>query len=415
VTDTVKIQHGYKIRGIEPPDLVSYDAPTRKLYWEWVVELGLKRKDKELSQGLDKDGKPLRAISKYTREHRRSAMTPSGKGDPGAPPLTPGLQKSRTRSLLAGRALSTHADFYWRYDSFTGESWAVVLSYQADRGRDVFGISDAGLASIKSNSWALWESWKSTYARTGSAEATTTTTTTRSTTSRRQAGESQVVNKGRAPTAAATYGIGAEAPRKGHGGRTPAEWAAYFRQTAEARLPGRAASPSSKSPIVGPKYNRILRHVWGRAGPAAPGRSRPTTPPIAPKTPPGMPKPATPVNRLPDVAAPAIKPRGPIGAADLVRDVLEAAANVPTDRLYGGNKAWIHDVWAEYLKLSTAIPMSLSQFKLLIVDELAIRSRMARADLVQAMSPIDVDSSDTFYRSGSRVLATFNFIKVKRA
>ena len=134
--DAVKIQHGYKIRGIEPPDLAGYGADLKKLYWSWVVELGLKRKDRELSQGLDKDGSPLRAISQYTRDHRRSAMTPSGKGDPGAPPLTPGYQKSRTRSLLAGRAFTTHAAFFWKYDAWTGDSWAVVLSYQAARGRD---------------------------------------------------------------------------------------------------------------------------------------------------------------------------------------------------------------------------------------------------------------------------------------
>jgi hypothetical protein len=438
----VKIQNGFKVRGIAPPDLASYDATTRKLYWTWVLKLALARKDKELAAGLDKDGKPLRAISEYTRKHRRSAMTPSGKGDPAAPPLTPGLQKSRTRSLLAGRALSTHVDMFWRFDGFTGESWAVVLSYQAARGRDVFGISDEGLASIKVKSWALWESWKSNFARTGSAatEAAAKTTTTRSaTTSRRQAGESMTVNKGRAPTADATYGIGASAPRKGHGGRTPAEWAAYFRQTAAAAPPGRAASPPSKSPIVGPRYNRLLSHVWGRAGGAAPGRSGARLPKIGPQTPPKTPsktpRPAPripaptvpaklPANRLDKLGAgriptiPPTKPleprKGPMSAADFIRDVLAAAANVPMEKRYGDNKVWIHDVWAEYLKLPGAIPMSLNAFKLLIVDEYALRSRMARADLVQAMNPSDVEASDTHYRSGSRILATFNFFKLPR-
>jgi hypothetical protein len=434
----VKIQNGFKVRGIAPPDLASYDQATRKLYWTWVLKLALARKDRELAAGLDKDGKPLRPISEYTRKHRRSAMTPSGKGDPAAPPLTPGLQKSRTRSLLAGRALSTHVDMFWRFDGFTGESWAVVLSYQAARGRDVFGISDEGLAAIKAKSWSLWESWKSNFARTGSAAATKATTTssattTRATTSRRQAGESATINKGRAPTADATYGIGASAPRKGHGGRTPAEWAAYFRQSAAATPPGRSASPPSKSPVVGPGYNRMIRHVWGQAKPGTGGRGIARAPGPAPRIPgpttprpsPRIPGPKPPVRpsspqaagRIPSITPtkPAEPRKGPLSAADFIRDVLAAVANVPTARRYGNNKVWIHDVWAEYLKLPGAIPMSLFAFKLLIVEEYALRSRMARADLVQAMDAADVEASDTHYRSGSRILATFNFFKLPRS
>jgi hypothetical protein len=95
--------------------------------------------------------------------------------------------------------------------------------------------------------------------------------------------------------------------------------------------------------------------------------------------------------------------------------VLTAVANVPTAQRYGDNKVWIHDVWAEYLKLPGAIKMTLNGFKLLIVDEYALRSRMARADLVQAMAPADVEASDTHYRSGSRILGTFNFFKLKAA
>src|SRR4051812_3662699 len=93
------VENGYAIRGIAPRDLRERDEPTRLLYWSWVTELGLRAKDKELSQGLDKDGRPLRAISAATRKHRRSAMTPSGKGDPSAPPLMPARALSRTRSL----------------------------------------------------------------------------------------------------------------------------------------------------------------------------------------------------------------------------------------------------------------------------------------------------------------------------
>jgi hypothetical protein len=386
--DGTKIQNGYKLRGLEPPDLASYDASTRKLFWSWVLEFGLKRKDKELSQGLDKDGEPLKPIDKYTREHRRSAMTPSGKGDPGAPPLTPGLQKSRTRSLLAGRAFSTHAEFYWRYDSFTGASWAVVLSYQAVQGRDVFGLSDAGMAWVKVQAWALWDQWKTGHVRQVSAATKAAKPAAIPRRPVQQPGETKIINQGRKPTEAATYGIGADAPRKGHGGRTPAEWDAYFRQTASATLPGRPANPGSKSDIVGPKYNRIIRQTWNQAQPGS--NDRP---------PPSMAR-----QRPAPVAGPA--------KADFVTLVLQAIANVPASKRYNSSKVWIHDVWTEYLKLKGAVQMSLEAFKAAAVEELALRMRMARADLVQAMNPADVAASDTHYKMGSRTLATFNFFKV---
>ena len=151
----------YKIRGIAPPDLEAYPAQVRKLFWGWVVELGIKAKGKEILAGLDKDGKPLKPISEETRKHRKSAMSPSGHGDPNAPPLIPAWQKSRTYSLLAGRALSTHAEFYWRYDSWTGESWGDILAYQRSKGRDVIGISQVAIAKVKVQSWAKWEQYKS--------------------------------------------------------------------------------------------------------------------------------------------------------------------------------------------------------------------------------------------------------------
>jgi hypothetical protein len=315
----VKVKNGYKLRGLEPPDLVAYDATTRKLFWSWVVELGLKRKDKELSQGLDKDGKPLRAISAYTREHRKSAMTPSGKGDPAAPPLTPAHQKSRTRSLLAGRAFSTHAEFFWLYDAWTGASWAVVLSYQAAKGRDVFGLSKAGVAWVKSQAWAKWKRWKE--------------------------GKVRAVPQSRPRQVAApqfdqrfiehiehgvSTGTGDFMPGRSTGFSTPEERRKYFSQTADAKLPGRAANPKSPHPLVGPKYNRILSHVWGKGGGAAPGRSGPKVPRSTPKPPPKTPKPAAPVTRLPKTPPkppvviapppPAPKPPGPSGRP--VRDAL---------------------------------------------------------------------------------------------
>jgi hypothetical protein len=299
----VKIKNGFKVSGIAPPDLASYDATTRKLYWTWVLKLALARKDKELAAGLDKDGKPLRPIRPATRKHRRSAMTPSGKGDPAAPPLMPAFQKSRTRSLLNGRALSTHVDMFWRFDSWTGESWAVVLSYQAARGRDVFGLSKEGLAWIKVKSWAMWADWKAGTLRQIADKP---------------AQRLGVPRIGRYTAEHVDYGVSTAGntgkpanfkPGTHTGFSTPAERAAYFRQTAGASLPGRAANPGSKSPIVGPKYNRLLAHVWGKAGGAARGGSPPRGPRISPPKPPTTPKPVVPVNRLPKVAPP--KPPAP--------------------------------------------------------------------------------------------------------
>lgn len=400
-TDTVKIQHGYKIRGIEPPDLKDYDQSTRKLYWSWVVELGLRRKDKELSQGLDKDGKVM-TIKAATRLHRRSAMTPSGKGDPGAPPLTPAFQKSRTRSLLAGRALSTHADFFWRYDAFTGDSWAVVLSYQAEAGRDVFGLSEAGTAAVKASSWAKWARWKEGKVRQVSIPTKVAKPAAIPRQSMPQPGETKTVNKGREPTEAATYGIGAEGPRKGHGGRTQAEWDAYFRQTASAMVPGRPANPKSRSDIVGPKYNRIIRHTWNQprqgsqGGPSLPGPGPAVPPVIAQRQ--SLPK-----------QVPAPEPPIP---HDFVENVLQAVRNVPAAQLQWGRRAWIADVWREYLELPGAMQLSLEAFKARIVEVYALRARMVRLDLVQAVDFAKIAPSEAQYRIGGHVAAAYHFFKV---
>ena len=288
-----KIQNGYKIRGIEPPDLRDYDPSTRKLFWGWVVELGLKRKDKELSQGLDKDGKPLRPISQYTREHRKSAMTPSGRGDPNAPPLTPGWQKSRTRSLLAGRAFTTHAAFFWKYDPWTGASWAEVAVRPGQAKAATCSAVINGIAWVKAQAWARWEKWKSGRLRPPVTRldppdawqrqcSSPTSTSNTSTTARRP----REVGPRRRRSSLAV------------GDSTPEERRKYFSQTASAQLPGRAARPKSKSPESGPRYSRLLQHIWGtqtfpgRGGSApAPPKPKPPAKPKTPKPTPSIPPP----------------------------------------------------------------------------------------------------------------------------
>lgn len=150
----------FLLRGIEPPDLRAYPDPVKIAYWGWVAELGLKAKDAELAKGLDKDGRPLRPIRPKTAKYRRSAMTPTGKGDPSAPPLMPGRSLSRTRSLLAARARKSSAEFYWRFDPYTHDTWGKILRFQADKGRDVFGLSRQATAKVQAQALVRWNAWK---------------------------------------------------------------------------------------------------------------------------------------------------------------------------------------------------------------------------------------------------------------
>lgn len=270
--------NGYKIRGIAPPELASYSPAVKKQFWQWVVDAGLKRKDKELSEGLDKDGKPLKPISPETRKHRRSAMTPSGKGAPNAPPLTPGFQKSRTRSLLAGRALTTHADFWWRYDAWTGDSWNVVLTYQAQQGRDVFGLSKAGTAWVKRQAWAKWEQYKAGVPQPEKVAV---------------GASPGIPQVGSYSTEHATFGIGTKSAKKFEtgqwtGGMTHEQLTKYFRQTASAKVQARP----------GARFNRLLAHLWGQG--SGPGRGGTAAPPATPRPGPRKPTPSRPslANRI---------------------------------------------------------------------------------------------------------------------
>jgi hypothetical protein len=371
----------FKIRGIEPPDLKDYPPSVRKLFWGWVVEYGLKRKDLELSKGLDKDGKPLRPIRPKTRRYRRSAMTPTGKGDPSAPPLTPGHQLSRPRSLLAGRALTTHAEFYWRFDAFTGDSFGVVLAYQKEKGRDVFGLSPKGTAWVQRMALKRWERYKAG-----------------------QAGQAGPVRPARVspglPTVGsydmthATMGIGSADTSKGRwtGGMTWPEWQRYFTAQAKA-IPGRPAGPS----------NRLLEHVWGVGGQsgaakaAKPGAKPPgpskTKVAMAPK-----PKPSKPIAVPPEAV-----PVPPRPFAELVHLAVQA---VPSDLLYGDNKAWIHHVWAAYRLLPGVEPLSLEAFKALLAETLETRMLLMAGDLAVVRYPAEAARAETSYLS-----TMFHFMK----
>jgi hypothetical protein len=276
----------YKLSGIEPPDLVNFPNNVRKMYWQWVVDFGLKRKDKELSEGLDKDGKALKPILAETRKHRRSEMTPTGRGSPSAPPLTPGYQKSRTRSLLAGRAFTTHAEFFWLYDPHTGDSWGVILADQAKQGRNVFGLSPAGTAWVQAQALRKWNQWKA-----GNREVVERIAPQRQPVEIPQIGSYNFEH--------ATWGIGATSgerfkPGQYTGGMTADEWEKYYRKEAKATIPGRPKKP----------YNVLLSHIWPEIK-AATGK--------APVGPPGVlkPKPTPRAKPLPIKVAAALPLKPP--------------------------------------------------------------------------------------------------------
>lgn len=256
------IEDGYAIRGEEPPGLRAQPEAVRLMFYGWVVEEGMRQKDRDLSMGLDKDGKPLRRIKKSTRLHRHSAMTPTGRGDPSAPPLEPGRQKSRVRSLLTGRAYPDHAAFWWKYDAFTGESFAEILRYQKDQGRDVFGLSPAALRRTMARAWEKYRRWEQ--GKTVELPRPITIPQAR-----------RIEVAGTTDLSLATTGIGMPArPGQWAGGMRIEDWIRRMREPAKVAIPGRPGS----------NYNRLLGHVWGgqqppRAAARAALRPGPKTPP----------------------------------------------------------------------------------------------------------------------------------------
>ncbi|MGZ3299320.1 MAG: hypothetical protein ACXWPK_00215 [Isosphaeraceae bacterium] len=126
------------------------------MFWGWVVDLGLKVKDKELARGWDKNGN-VHPLAARTIRYRKSEVGPVTKT---APRLIPALELSRVRSLLRGRQHLQSAEFYWTFDAVTGDSFAVILHFAAEQGHDVFGISPRGTAQVKEEALSKWQAWK---------------------------------------------------------------------------------------------------------------------------------------------------------------------------------------------------------------------------------------------------------------
>ena len=103
--DTTEV--GYRLRGFGPTDLSTFPDRIKLMYWQWVVDLGLEAKDRDLARGFDKDGN-VHPLSPKTIKYRKSAVGPVTRR---APRLIPALALSRVRSLLTGRAHTTCASF----------------------------------------------------------------------------------------------------------------------------------------------------------------------------------------------------------------------------------------------------------------------------------------------------------------
>jgi hypothetical protein len=237
-------------------------------------------------------------------------MTPSGKGDPSAPPLSPGHALSRVRSLLAGRALVDRAEFFWRFDPFTHASFSKILTYQQEQGRDVFGLSPEATEEVRLAALRRWRTWLTTGQvappellgkRVVAPMAATGTTGPLPATAGFE---------GHKPTKFAVFGIGGEpgtgAPIRGF---SEAEFKAFYRQTMPANVQARP----------GTEYNRLLRHIWGE--PPARGRG-----PAAPPRPPRPPKPAPPAAPIP-LVPPPVSP--PISLPPLVPPITPAVTTKP--------------------------------------------------------------------------------------
>lgn len=293
--------------GIAPPGLASQPTYVKLAFWTMVVDLGLRRKDWELARGLNARGEPLPGVAPETRKHRKSAMTPNGKGDPSAPYLMPGRGLSRTRSLLTGKAHADYAEFYWRYDAHTGDQWGRVLAWHAARGKayDVVGLSAAGIASVAQQAQKRWRQYlqASSPGHMVGLAPVAAFQPAQPTLGRNATLDRSLTPTGRTDLTFATFGIGGtkdEAQRaidegRSSGFRTQAEWDAYFRQK---RAVGSLASPSTTSYSVRKgNSNVLLQAVWGAppkppdqaamrraAMPPTPHTSTPT-PPIAKPTP----------------------------------------------------------------------------------------------------------------------------------
>ena len=119
---------GYRIRGIEPPDLVKYPDSVKKMYWQWVVDLGLIAKDRELVRGLTR------------MANRCGRCVPSrSRGRAKWGPHSRPLHRSSHRTARWVRSLDRAGPHELRgvlveVRQCIGRSFATILHYQQEQG-----------------------------------------------------------------------------------------------------------------------------------------------------------------------------------------------------------------------------------------------------------------------------------------
>jgi len=286
---------------LAPAEVRRRPAVDRLAFQRFAAEFTLQRKDRELSQGLNARGEPLPGVRPTTREHRKSEMTASGRGDPRAPYLMPGRGLSRTRSLLTAKAHADYVVVWWRFDAFTGDQWGKVLAAHARRGKayDVIGLSAKGKAWVAAKAIKAWRGWLAGKVPLPgvSLEAAL------------DPGPVEVELVGRTNLDHATEGIGgtiedarkAIAEGRSSGFLSENEWRKHFRQPRPAIV---GAMEGTSYSVRKGKSNVLLQHVW-----ASPGK------PLGPSVGKAAPKPPKPAPAARAAMLPTAAPKAPVADA----------------------------------------------------------------------------------------------------
>jgi GNAT superfamily N-acetyltransferase len=154
---------GFRVVGLGPEDdtgwkLLPVDG--RKEYHKAAARIVAKHFDRQLEDGIGRNGRPLIPISEYTYRHRISAM---GIADPNAPPLTPAYGLSRTRSFVRYEAEEDGVRVYWRHDPRVRTTWGQILYFHSigavngRKIRDVLGLAPRIITAIKKELQDWWK------------------------------------------------------------------------------------------------------------------------------------------------------------------------------------------------------------------------------------------------------------------
>lgn len=136
------------------PEFRTSSSADQRVFWSAFARAVYKRKQEELSRGLDWYGRKLKPIKRSTVEQRAALYGPMAKG----PPLMPQYETSRTRRLLSVRVVMGN-----RAVGYYPKRWGKILGYHARgevRGapkRDIFGLSRAGIRWAREQATKQWK------------------------------------------------------------------------------------------------------------------------------------------------------------------------------------------------------------------------------------------------------------------